>query len=127
MNSIDSTFSETESLIRAVYPENRRPDFWTGKRISSAALKDKNGLSVTRTYDRTIKDTVDWMKIHFNGVMVSISVQACNRVRAYLKYCPSKRNAYHSEIHSSESIVELTDEQAIVLARSAVIEHEPEY
>ena len=42
---MDETFSEQESLLRAVYPATRRPDFWNNGRLSSAALKDKRGRS----------------------------------------------------------------------------------
>ena len=53
---MDETFSEQELLLRAVYPATRRPNFWNNGRLSSAALKDKRGLSVEPTYDRTVKD-----------------------------------------------------------------------
>ena len=36
---MDETFDERELLLRAVWPENRRPDFWENGRLSSAALK----------------------------------------------------------------------------------------
>lgn len=125
---MDSKFDETESLIRAVYPENQRPDFWENNgRLSSAALKDKNGLSVTRTYDRSVKDTVEWMTVHFKGAMVAITVKACNDVQAYVKYCPSKTNEYHSEIHGSKDEIELNDFQAHQLARRATLEFSPSY
>lgn len=124
---MDSKFDENESLVRAVYPENQRPDFWKNGRLSSAALKDKRGLSVTRTYERSLKDTVEWMRLNFSGAMVSITVRACTVVQAYVKYCPSKTNEYHSEIHGSEEVIELSDYQALHLARQATLEFHPNF
>ncbi len=118
---MDETFSEQESLLRAVYPATRRPDFWNNGRLSSAALKDKRGLSVERTYDRTVKDAALSMSLRFQGLIISITVPACNAVRAYIKYCPSQNNPYHSEIHGSQTCIELSDTQALLLARSATI------
>ena len=122
---MDKTFDMHERLLRAVYPANRRPDFWKDGKLSSAALKDKKGLSVTRTYDRPLKDAVLWMSQHFQGTIVSISVASCSAVQACVKYRPSQTNPYHSEIHGSETQVELSDLQALILARQATLEYVP--
>jgi hypothetical protein len=121
---MDATFNEQELLLRAVWPADRRPDFWRNGRLSSAALKDKRGLSVNRTHNLPLSDAVLLMSQRFNGLIVSISVAACNSVDAYVKYCPSEGNIYHSEIHGSTTEVVLSDEQALVLARLARIELE---
>lgn len=121
---MDGTFNENEQLLRAVWPANRRPDFWENGRLSSAALKDKRGLSVNRTYDLPLENAVLIMSEQFSGLIVSISVAACNAVDAYVKYCPSQTNVYHSEIHGSPTEVMLDDTQAFLLARQARIELE---
>ena len=121
---MDGTFNENELLLRAVWPPNRRPDFWENGRLSSAALKDKRGLSVNRTYDLPLENAVLIMSEQFSGLIVSISVAACNAVDAYVKYCPSQTNVYHSEIHGSPTEVMLNDTQAFLLARQARIELE---
>ena len=121
---MDGTFNENEQLLRAVWPANRRPDFWENGRLSSAALKDKRGLSVSRTYDLPLENAVLIMSEQFSGLIVSISVTACNAVDAYVKYCPSQTNVYHSEIHGSPTEVMLNDTQAFLLARQARIELE---
>lgn len=121
---MDGTFNENEQLLRAVWPANRRPDFWENGRLSSAALKDKRGLSVNRTYDLPLENAVLIMSEQFSGLIVSISVAACNAVDAYVKYCPSQTNVYHSEIHGSPTEVMLNDTQAFLLARQARIELE---
>lgn len=123
---MDSKFDENESLLRAVYPASTHPNFWKGARISSAALKDKKGLSVTRTYDRTVGESVKLMTQYFKGAIVAITVQACNDVQAYIKYAPSNQNKYHSEIHGSETQVVLSSEQAFKLAKQATLEFQPE-
>lgn len=121
---MDGTFNENEQLLRAVWPANRRPDFWENGRLSSAALKDKRGLSVNRTYDLPLENAVLIMSEQFSGLIVSISVAACNAVNAYVKYCPSQTNVYHSEIHGSPTEVMLNDTQAFLLTRQARIELE---
>lgn len=123
---MDETFDDREQLLRAVFPANRRPDFWRRDgRLSSAALKDKNGLSVDRTYDRTMDEAVNAMIKRLQGFIVSITVQDCNAVEACIKYKPSHANPYHSEIHGSSSEVMLSDVQALRLASSATIQYEP--
>lgn len=122
---MDEIFDENEALLRAVLPASRRPDFWRNGRLSSAALKDKNGLSVDRTYDRAIGDSVAVMVQRLAGFIVSVTVDNCNKVQACIRYKPSKTNPYHSEIHGSNSEVMLNDIQALTLARSAKIEYMP--
>lgn len=123
--SMDETFDEREVLLRAVLPSSRRPDFWRNGSLSSAALKDSRGLSVDRTYDRTVSDAVAVMTQRLTGLIVAITVQDCNSVHACVKYKPSLTNPYHSEIHGSDSEVMLTDLQAFILAKSATIQYEP--
>lgn len=121
---MDETFDDREKLLRAVWPPNRRPDFWINGRLSSAALKDKNGLSVDRTYDRTLESSLKYIKSRLQGYIVSFSVPACRSVCACLRYRPTD-NKYHCEIHGSETEIELSDTQAFLLAKSAILEYEP--
>lgn len=121
---MDATFDDRELLLRAVWPADRRPDFWNNGRLSSAALKDKRGLSVNRTSDLPVENAVSLMSKKFSGLIVSISVVACKAVDAYVKYCPSNDNIYHSEIHGSPTQIVLSDTQALILARRAKIELE---
>lgn len=123
---MDTTFHNHEKLLRAVWPPNKRPDFWSNGRLSSAALKDKKGLSVNRTYDMPLSNAVAVMAHTFGGKIVSLSVPDCESVNAYLVYAPSHKNSYHSEIHGSSSEIELSDEQALLLARRAVLQYDPD-
>lgn len=119
-NVLNEHFKNDELLLRAVYPPERYSKFWKNGRLSSAALKDKNGLSVNRTADLSMEKAVEIMKNSFSGYIFSIPVCLCHEVKAYLTYCPSKNNIYHSEIHGSETQLMLDDEQALRLARKAV-------
>lgn len=122
---MNDKINNEEQLLRAVYPENRRPDFWVNGRLSSAALKDPRGLSVNRTGERSAEEAVEDMKKNFRGSIVSITMNMCNAVKAYVLYCPSKSNPYHCEIHGSRSEILLSEIQARRLAENAQILYFP--
>lgn len=122
---MDASFDEKEKLLRAVWPPTRKPDFWVNGRLSSAALKDERGLSVDRTGDRTLEGSLEAIKNRLQGYIVSFTVPLCKSVRVCLRYCPSDGNTYHSEIHGSNTQIVLSDEQALLLGRGAVLEFEP--
>jgi hypothetical protein len=119
-------FDNNELLLRAVYPANRRPDFWENGHLSSAALKDSKGLSVDRTGGRAVSEAVDYIRNHLTGVIVSLTVEDCNEVKAKLCYLPTKKNPFHSEIHGSDTELVLDDMQAFLLSRKAKWEFPPE-
>ena len=114
-NSIHAEFFEDELLYRAV-----RPSYLRNGRLSSAAFKDKNGLSVERGYHRPSKACVDNMRSFskLEGSIYSVSIENCKIAKAYVRYCPTK-NLFHSEIHGSETEITLDDAQALILSRSA--------
>lgn len=118
-------FEEMELLLRAVWPANQRPDFWRNGKLSSAAFKDKRGLSVNRVYDQSLQEAVNFIRKTLAGVIVSLTVKDCNTVQAYVKYCPSSDNKYHSEIHGSKTEIMLSDNQALSLARKAILVSSP--
>lgn len=119
MISTEQPLEEKELLLRAVLPANKRPDFWKGNRLSSAAFKDPKGLSVSRVFDRPLNDAVDWMKSHLKGPIFSVTVLNCIVIHAHLVNRPSPYVPYHYEIHGGENTVVLSDEQALFLARAA--------
>jgi hypothetical protein len=92
--------------------------------VSSAAFYDPNGLSVTRGYHRNNDIVITYMKENFVGRVLSVLVQDCKDANAYVKYCPSKTNRYHSEIHGSKDRVLLSQAQRKKLAKAAIIESE---
>ena len=119
MNSLPSMLSSNEVLLRAVYPANRRPDFWKNGKLSSAALKDKKGLSVNRTYTRTLDQAICHLLKNLTGNVVSISQESCSIVSALVRYSPSVSNKYHCEIHGSSECKVLSPIQAKYIASQA--------
>lgn len=115
---MDNVFEDSEQLLRAVLPSAM---FWKDNRLSSAAFKDANGLSVDRVYKRKLESAVKKMTQSFIGSIVSVRVSDCREVQACVKYLPTK-NKYHSEIHRDERMRLLSSFQAKHLARVAVIE-----
>ena len=116
---MDNQFEETELLLRAVLPVSM---YWKNGKLSSAAFKDKNGLSVNRVYDQKLETAINIMKNSLRGSIVSVLVKDCNDVSACVKYLPSKNNDYHCEIHQSETIKILNEMQAKHLANVAKVE-----
>ena len=113
-------FELQEILYRAVYPPEIMPMFWkeNGK-ISSAVFKDKNGLSVERGCNRTDKAVVDSMRLFFYGAIISVLVMDCVECNSLVRYLPSQRSRYHSEIHSSCDRKLLSQSQCKHLAEMA--------
>lgn len=114
---MDNNFDSRELLLRAVLPISL---YWKDGRLSSAAFKDKNGLSVSRTYERNLNIAVESMRSFFTGDIISVSVENCNSVNACVKYLPSQTNKYHCEIHRSDTVRLLSDFQAKHLASVAI-------
>ena len=115
---MDEHFEASEKLYRVVLPKNT---FWKDNgSLSSAAFKDKEGLSVDRQWNRTDAEAVGFFrKRNFVGEIVYVFVQNCNEVKAVVKYLPSKTNVFHSEIHRDRQQAELSSSQAKRLAKCA--------
>lgn len=119
---MDEIFPESEKLYRAVYPQTTHPLFWKkGGGLSSAAFKCKNGLSVERGNFRVDEEVIEEMKNYFKGNIISVTVKQCKDVNANVKYLPTKRSQYHSEIHKNDIETKLSDRQAKHLANVAII------
>lgn len=115
-------FNDDEKLYRAVLPLSY---FWeedcNGElRLSSAALKDSNGLSVDRGYYRSDSEVIDSMQQRLKGRIISFEVKDCRSLQAHVLYKPSS-NCYHSEVHGSEDKVVLSKFQRKKLAEKAKI------
>ena len=117
---LNDIFDKEELLIRAVFPADTHPFLWKEDgSLSSAAFKDKNGLSVSRTGDRTLSEALDFTSKRLSGVMATVSVQSCLDMKLFLKYLPIPEDNYHSEIHRNDTKAELTQGQARQLAKIA--------
>ena len=119
---MDKTFPSNEKLYRAVYPPEVMEMFWKRNgSLSSAAFADAKGLSVDRGDFRPDTEVVESMHRRFNGHIISFYVKNCIQIGAVVKYCPSKANPYHSEIHGSESTPLLSKSQRHFLASRSVV------
>lgn len=121
---MDNTFSNSEKLYRAVFPESYKQMFWKKDgTVSSAAFVDEEGLSVERGNFREDESVIEDMHKFFRGCIISLSVEQCREVDAIVKYKPSNRSQYHSEIHGSETVPLLSKSQRKKLATGAKIEY----
>ncbi|MCI5595471.1 MAG: hypothetical protein MR380_01915 [Lachnospiraceae bacterium] len=121
---MDNTFADSEKLYRAVYPESYIKMFWRKDgSVSSAAFKDEDGLSVERGNYREDCTVIEDMQKYFNGCIVSLTVEQCKNVNAVIRYKPTKRSIYHSEIHGNEEKAVLSPSQRKKLASMAKIEY----
>lgn len=99
------------------------PHFWKADgSVSSAAFKKKDGLSVTCTNITDLAKSIVFMVEKYTGKIISVTAQDCESVNAVLLYLPSKTNNYHSEIHGSKERKQLSEYQAKILAKQAIIQ-----
>lgn len=121
---MDNEFTVDEKLYRAVYPPSYREMYWKKDgTLSSAAFKDQRGLSVERGHFRKDDDVIKEMQKFFTGCIVSFTVQNCEDVDAVVKYMPTARSKYHSEVHGSKEKILLSPSQCRRLAQVAKIEY----
>lgn len=120
-------FQDREKLYRAVFPESTISYFWKANgSLSSAAFRDKKGLSVERGNFRDTQTVIKDMLSCFRGCIVSVTVEQCKKSQASVKYKPSERSVYHSEIHGSDSSIVLNSQQRNFLTKNAIIEYRGE-
>lgn len=121
---MNNTFSDCEKLYRAVFPESYIQMFWRKDgTVSSAAFVDKEGLSVERGNFREDQRVIEEMQKFFKGCIISLTVEQCRKVDAIVKYKPTRRSKYHSEIHGSATVPLLSKSQRKKLADGAKIEY----
>lgn len=115
-------FENDEKLYRAILP--LEPFVKKDGSISSAAFKDRNGLSVDRQMHRFNHEAVEFIKNMKSGSIVSITVGICRNENILCVYCPVEDNKYHSELHKDENKKALTSAQAKHLSQLCVIEYD---
>lgn len=99
----------------------RTGDLIIGRETGCPALfsRIKKGLSVERTYDRSLEASIQFMLGHLSGNIASVTVGDCESTDAVVVYLPSLHNKYHSEIHGSAETKALNPHQARFLAERA--------
>lgn len=91
-----------ETLYRAIRPLDFLWDF-DFDRPSSAAFKDKDGLSCDKLDDRQENEVFKTLRKRFETrAIVKIKVKQCLKIGVYPKDAPSKQNKYHAEIWENE-------------------------
>lgn len=119
---MNNSFEESESLYRAVYPPEVNRMFWKDEEhVSSAVFLDKKGLSVERGNFRSDEEVINNMKKTFIGKIISVTVGQCLEVNASVLYKPTKRSAYHTEIHGNKRHIILSPSQRRFLSRNCRI------
>lgn len=120
---MEHIFKERNILLRAVCPKSRMPQFWKADgSLSSAAFKKKDdGLSISCTNLAHLEESIYFMVSGFIGQIVSVTVQDCESVNAFLIHLPTTRDPYHGEIRGSKECKTLSNYQARVLAQKAIL------
>lgn len=115
-------FNNDEKLYRAVYPPEINDLFWKKDgSLTSAAFRDKRGLSVERGFYREDEQVVRAMSNYFSGIVAVVTVRDCRDVNALVLYLPTGRSKYHSEIHGSKERIVLSSSQRKHLASMSKI------
>jgi hypothetical protein len=101
-----SDVKDSETIFRAIWSRYWKRD---GK-LSPAAFKDDNGLSVDRDGDRTKEKVISDFRIirRFQGNMVSIGAKKCRDIEIFLKPNPEYW-PYHVLAQDSENVVPISD------------------
>lgn len=89
--------------------------------ISSAAFADAKGLSVDRGNYSPDTEVIPSMQSRFTGRILSLYVKNCKDIGAVVRYLPSAKNKYHTEVHGSVSTPMLSKSQRLFLSKKAVI------
>lgn len=125
-NTMNKTIADTEFLYRGIIEE------WFDKennRISSAAFKDKKGVSVDRDgnerKEKECKEAI--LSIERKpprkpfDIVCKLLTKQVRESGAFVKHCPSINNKYHSEIHNSEKEIPISSSKARALSKIAQI------
>ena len=107
----NSIVKDNEDIYRVVHPWNK---FWKKKhtKLSTAAFKDPNGLSVDRSYNRDADLVkIDFQNRDFKGSLISGNAKDCRTAGTYIKTAPSPTNQYHSLLLDSPKVLEISAEK----------------
>lgn len=116
----NSSTNMYDTYLRAVHTMDKRPNFWKANgKLTSAAFKDKNGLSVSRLFDRSLDKAIEDMKSYLQGSIFGFDYELVLKIDAILVYLP-KKDIYHYELHGSKKDKILNPDQALTLASEIV-------
>mgnify|MGYP000046163122 CR=1 FL=1 len=113
---MEKKVEDSENLFRAIRPDDM---FWKNEektKLSSAAFKDRNGLSVDRQGTRTEEESIQKIKNSFTGKIAYTAAGVCYSNGIMVDYCPTEENLYHCEIIRNHEKKLLSKSQAKFLA-----------
>lgn len=122
---LNETFDNQEKLFRAI--KLHLTEWWDVEqnRPTSAAFKDRLGVSVDREGGRTIDDCNIFLLNRFGALkaIVHITYEKCISLGAHPKYAPEQDNEFHCLITTPEGTVPVTQAAAKKLSRSVEVSY----
>lgn len=118
-NQINPIIDNNEFLYRGIIEH-----FWDfeNNRPSSAIFKDSKGVSVDRDIARNENDCVEFLQSKKDFFAIcKIQTKKVRELDAIAKYLPVEGNIYHSEIHDSESRVQMRGSKPKKLRGNCVV------
>lgn len=119
-------FTPDERLFRGVHSPSKRPNLWEREdgRISSAAFKSSNGVSVIRESNQLETNIITRLCSVLNVEFVfTITYDDCLSVDACVIPSPSSISSFHCDIWRDENKRDLSQRQARVLSKIAKLAH----
>jgi len=119
----DSEIYDQEILYRAIHPNhwNHEED-----RPTSAAFKDKQGVSVDRDGDRTGDQCLTFLLTNRDNYgACSLKAGFVTSIGAFIKPAQLPENSYHALILESEEKIHLSNSKARLLSKTAEIHIKP--
>jgi len=104
-DTIPEEVLENEYLYRGVIELNW--DF-ERQRVTSAAFKDSQGVSVDRQHTRSYRQCIDFLNRSTTFFAIcKVQTKDVLELNALVKYLPIEGNPYHSEIHDSKERIQM--------------------
>lgn len=119
---LSDTILDSECLYRAI-----NPIYFREEGYSSAAFKDRNGVSVDRDAGREEPDIIAFLLAGFASGWGAARVTAkdCWVCNTFPVVKPEPDNPYHAEIHQSQDRVGLSQGRAKCLTKAAILLYRP--
>ena len=111
-------YSDEDKYIRAIRFNLIRPN---GDIKISAFKSNKGGLSVTRSNEKYLEYALNYMRVHFEGMMAIFPTIVCKINGIYEKHSPSEgHNLHHWELYGDETESALTSTQIMAIIKECL-------
>ena len=119
----DADIEDSEILFRAIHPSHWDED---EERPTSAAFKDRQGVSVDRDGERSTEDCLSFLLNNRNSYgACSIKADLVNTIGAYAKKDQKSENIFHALILKKKKKIHLSNGKARALSKAADIHVKP--